>query len=255
MNINQGNIRFLLIIMFIALSAMSCQTLYPTRMLRTGKEYQYSKVSELQSAPQEYKIARNDELAISVSTNDGEKMLDPLSLSSGGQQVASSSYLVDFDGTINMPLIRRVKVEGLTIRELEKSLEQQFSYYFNKPFVKINVKNNRVIIFPGGQGGSSMVVTLDNPNTTLFEALAKAGGISDGKSFRIKLIRGDINNRKVYLIDLSKIEGLKQADIVLMANDIIYVEPVNKVPQALLAQIGPYISLLTTLVVIYTLLK
>ncbi|MHC1707045.1 MAG: polysaccharide biosynthesis/export family protein [Bacteroidales bacterium] len=245
---------FLVLMLFI-LALSSCQTLYPTRMLRTGKEYQYSRLPDTQNTGSEYRIAPNDELSVSVGTNDGEKMLDPTNLNSAAVQSAGSSYLVDFDGTINIPLIRRMKVEGMTIRELEKNLEQQLSFYFNKPYVKVRVLNNRVIIFPGGGGGNSQVLQLENPNTTLFEALAKAGGISDGKAYKIKLIRGGLNERKVYLIDLSKIEGLKQADMVLMANDIIYVEPVNRVPQALLAQISPYLTLFTTLVVIYTLLK
>ena len=220
----------------------SCQTLYPTRMLRTGGDYQYSPLPEPSSQPKEYKIAVNDELTILVGTNDGEKMLDPTNLNAAATQAGGTAYLVDYDGTINMPLLRRIKVEGMTIREMEKTLENQLSFYFNNPFVRVKVMNNRVVIFPGGEGGSSQVLQLENPNTTLFEALAKAGGIADGKAYKIKLIRGDINNRKVYQIDLSKIEGLTQADIVLMANDIIYVEPVNRVPQALLAQISPYLS-------------
>ncbi|MBK6834533.1 MAG: hypothetical protein IPG89_09750 [Bacteroidetes bacterium] len=48
-------------------------------------------------------------------------------------------------------------------------------------------------------------------NTTVFEAIALAGGISqDGKAYRIKLIRRVTPNSNpiVYLIDLSKIEGI-----------------------------------------------
>jgi polysaccharide export outer membrane protein len=254
MRLNKSNTVFL-ILAVVSCLFISCQTLYPTRMLRTGREYQYSALPERNANPEEYKIARNDELSILIGTNDGEKLLDPLNMNSGTQVSSGINYLVDNDGTINMPLIRRIKVEGMSIRELETSLEKQLSFYYNNPFVRVKVLNNRVIIFPGGEGGLSQVLILDNPNTTLFEAIAKAGGITDGKAYKIKLIRGASDDRKVYLIDLSTIEGLKQADMIVMANDIIYVEPINRVPQALITQISPYLTLLTTLAVIFTLLK
>lgn len=231
----------------------SCRVLHPSQMLSTGKNYPYADLPK-EVSPEEYRIAPNDELMINVATNGGERLLDPVSGTMGGAQGAiSNTYLVEFDGMVKLPVINRIKLSGFTLREAEKALEEKFVYYFNKPYVQVKVTNNRVIIFPGGLGGSAQVLRLENPNTTLFEALAKAGGISDGKAYRIKLIRGNLNDRKVYLIDLSKIDGLRQADIVLMANDIIYVEPVNKVPQAILAEIAPYLSLFTTLLLIYSL--
>jgi len=121
--------------------------------------------------------------------------------------------------------------------------------------VQLKVTNNRVIIFPGGQGGTSTVITLSNTNTTLIEALALAGGISDGKAHKIKLIRGDLHNPKVYLIDLSTIEGMKASNLVLQANDIIYVEPRPKVAQRILENIAPYLTLLSTTLLIYNLFK
>jgi len=130
-------------------------------------------------------------------------------------------------------------------------LEDKYIVYFNKPFVQLKVTNNRVTIFPGGQGSQAVVVNLDNPNTTLFEALAKAGGIQDGKAHRVKLIRGDLKNPQVYLIDLSTIEGMTKANLTLQANDIIYVEPRDKVPQKVIEAITPYLTLLSTFLLIY----
>lgn len=249
------NIVVLLISCLVCMLFTSCRVLYPSRMLRTGNDYNFSVMPE-QTVISEYRLAPNDQISITFSTNEGEKLLDPSGISGQtGQQANASAYMVEFDGTINLPLIRRIKVEGMTLREVEKMLETQFAFYFNKPFVNVNVVNNRVIIFPGGQGGAAQVLKLENPNTTLFEALALAGGISDGKAYRIKLIRGDPSDRKVYLIDLSTIEGLKQADFILMANDIIYIEPVYRVPQTLVAQVTPYLTLFTTLLVIYSLFK
>ncbi len=244
--------RLLLVLLMITMLAASCTTFYPNRMLRTGNHYQYTPLPVNDSTGL-YRIAPNDELSITVATNDGERLLDPLNNTQSA--MAGSSYLVEPDGVINMPLLRRVRVEGRSIRELEVMLEDSLSYYFNHPFVKVQVTNNRVIIFPGGLGGSAQVIRLQNPNTTLFEALALAGGITDGKASNIKLIRGDPQHRKVYRIDLSRIEGLAQADMVLMANDVIYVEPLQRAPEAILARITPYLSLASTLLVIYAIFR
>jgi len=49
--------------------------------------------------------------------------------------------------------------------------------------------------------------------------------------------------------------GLVAGDIVLQANDIIYVEPVNRLPQAILREITPYLTLATTMLLIYGLFR
>ena len=119
----------------------------------------------------------------------------------------------------------------------------------------LNVLNRRVIVFPGS-GGKANVINLQNNNTTLLEALALSGGIANtGKAKRIKLIRGNPKDPEVYLIDLSTIEGMKQGDMVLQANDIIYVEPVLKISQTLLAEMSPYIMILTNILLIIALFK
>jgi polysaccharide export outer membrane protein len=159
--------------------------------------------------------------------------------------------LVEFDGQIKLPIVGRTQISNMTLREAEKMLEEKYKTYFNNPFVQLKVTNNRVTIFPGGQGSKALVVTLENPNTTLFEALAKAGGIEDGKAHKIKVIRGDLKKPQVYLIDLSTIEGMTKANLTLQANDIIYVTPRNKITQKIIEGITPYLTLLSTFLLIY----
>ena len=107
------------------------------------------------------------------------------------------------------------------------------------------------MVFPG-TGGTGRTVNLDNENMNLIEALALAGGLTNtGKSYKIKLIRGDLRNPKVMLIDLSTIEGMSQSNLLLQSNDIIYVEPVPRVSQELLSQLAPIIGIITSLALVY----
>jgi len=151
--------------------------------------------------------------------------------------------------------VRETKIGGMTEKEAEKYLESIYSEFLNQPFVQIKVSNKRVIIFPGGQGGTASVLKLQNNQTSLFEALASIGGINDGRADKIKLIRGDLKNPQVYLIDLSTLEGMKKANLILQANDIIIVEPRAKIPQKIISEVTPYISLITTALLIYGLFK
>ncbi len=223
-------------------------------MLRT-KNYPYSSFKEDTIKP-EYKIVPNDELIFKLFTNDGEKLINPLEANSNTQNLINIiTYQVEFDGNVKLPILGRKKLSGLTLREAEKNLETEYAKFYNKPFVQLKVTNNRVIIFPGGEGGTSTVIPLSNTNTTLIEALALTGGISDGKAHKIKLIRGDLHNPQIYLIDLSTIDGMKASNLVLQANDIIYVEPRPKVAQRILENIAPYLTLLSTTLLIYSLFK
>jgi polysaccharide biosynthesis/export protein len=247
-------VRFNLIIIAIFFGITSCQVLSPERMLRTPSDFEYSVFDETTIMP-EYRLAPNDKLYFKVYTNDGERLVDPINPTTQQVREEQQSYTIEFDGKVKIPILGRVTLGGLTLREAELFLEKEFSSFYNRPFVQLRVTNNRVIVFPGGRGGASSVVYLENSNTTIFEALAMAGGIADGKAHRVKLIRGDLSDPQVFLIDLSTLEGVRNADMVLQANDIIYVEPRERVPLRIMENVGPYLTLLSTALIIYSLFK
>src|ERR1700677_1819520 len=104
------------------------------------------------------------------------------------------------------------------MREAEQLLETKFSEFYVGPYVILRVTNKRVSVFPG-LGGAGRVIPIINLNTTVMEALAYAGGIQDdGKAYRIKLITQASPKPKVYLIDLSTIDGLQAGNTVVQAN-------------------------------------
>ena len=76
------------------------------------------------------------------------------------------------------------------------------------------------------------------------EALAHAGGITDrGKANTVKLMRRVDGKREIYWIDLSTIEGLQYVDMIVQANDYIYVEPTPEIAKEISQDIVPVISL------------
>ncbi|MEQ8624773.1 MAG: polysaccharide biosynthesis/export family protein [Vicingaceae bacterium] len=224
-------------------------------MFRTDKDYEYDEMQA--DTTLEYIIAPNDVISFRLFTNNGFKLIDVTSTNNGQQFQQLSQglpYTVEYDGMVNLPILNRVNLQGKTIREAEYFLEDKYSETFIDPFVLLSVSNRRVTIFPG-DGGSGRVITLENNNIKLLEALALAGGLSEtGRAKRIKLIRGDLSNPQIYEIDLSRIENVSQANIILQANDIIYVEPVGVTTRQVLSEIAPILGLVTSLLTLYVVL-
>jgi len=209
------------------------------------------------SPAKEYQISIDDKITFTLAPNDGTKMIESMGgVSSGGGGASSSQeFLVRGQGYIEIPVLGEVYVNGLTISQCEDTLEYYFSKQYRDPFVQVKVTNQRVIVFPGG-GSDASVIPLSNNNITLMEVIAQAGGIADrGKAESIKLMRKENGVRKVYNIDLSTIEGLKYSDMIVQANDYIYVEPKPNLVRGVLAEFTPIITGISSLFLIFTIFQ
>ena len=238
------------LILLVAISFSSCKIFRSNLMLKTPKDFAYDKLADSLSR-QDYRIEGNDVLQVRIFSNDGFKIIDLANSASNFR--LDLDYIVDRDGTTKLPLAGKIKLSGLTIREAEIYLEEIYDKFYVKPYVTVKVTNKRVIVFPGN-GGVAKVLSLTNNNTTVIEALALTGGVAeDGKAYKVKLIRNDGSSKpKVYLMDLSRIEGISAGNSVVLANDIIYVEPRYKLAKTLVAEIAPLVSLITSTILIYT---
>jgi polysaccharide export outer membrane protein len=248
-------------VILILLSVITgCKLSNPSIMLRTPKGFVYDKFPSVPDS--QYIIAKDDIVGFRLMANDGIGLVEIMGAergNAGDGQKTNQEFTVEFDGTIKLPVLGRFKISGLTERQAEDSLEKLFSALYKKPFVQLKVLNRRVTVFPGGMG-TAKVIPLVNQNITLFEALALSGGIDpDGKAYRIKLIRGSLKRPYVFLIDASNIETIQEADLVLQADDIIYVEPLERPIRIFTRDVAPWIGLVTSTaglaVTIYTLTR
>jgi polysaccharide export outer membrane protein len=248
--------RYFLLIAAAALVFSSCKVMRSNLMLKTPKGYKYDQLVDSLSM-KDYRVSPNDEILYFVFTNDGFKLID-LATQVDRSFKASINTIVESDGYIKMPLLGRVYVEGLTIKELQFLLEEKYSEFYVKPYVEVRVSNKRVIVFPGS-GGSAKVLPLANNNTTVMEALASAGGIvEDGKAYKVKLIRNSPRSGEkpmVYLMDLSTINGLTAGNSKVQAGDIIYVEPRYKPLATFNKEILPLVTTITGVILIVQLFK
>jgi polysaccharide biosynthesis/export protein len=248
----------------VLLSTSSCRVLYPNEMFKQ-KDYQFFELAK--KKVEEYVIEPGDELTLEVYSRDGFKLVDvlgggvgttPQAAVSGtsNQSINTSSgpvsnavrhtYLVDKEGFAKLPVLGMFYVKGYTQNELETQLAQRYAALFVNPFVILKVSNRRVFVF---RGEVASVVELNNAPTSLPEVLAKAGGINRQlKAYNIKIIRGDLANPQVRIINLSTLEGLRTADLTVQSNDIIYVEQKRAALNDAITLLTPIFTAFTTTV-------
>jgi protein involved in polysaccharide export with SLBB domain len=180
----------------------------------------------------------------------------------------ANEFLVQSNGRVKLPMVDMVTVAGLSLLQADSLLQIRYSQYYKDVFVSTHVTNNRVFVL-GSPGGR--VISLINDNMNLLEVLASAGGLSGGginggggggggggitggRSYNIRLIRGDLKNPQVQVIDLSTIEGMRRASLQVEPNDVIYIEPINRPffqaltdASAVFGLVGGVASLVTTI--------
>ncbi|WKN45219.1 polysaccharide biosynthesis/export family protein [Tunicatimonas pelagia] len=211
-------------------------------------------------ADKNYIIQPNDFLEVEVYTNDGELLIDPNReiarevgmMNQNNQMRLMPQYLVLSNGVVELPLVGEVEVAGYTLKEATDLLKQQYEEFYEDTYVLLRYVNKRVIVL-GAAGGQ--VIPLMNENTNLVEVLALAGGVGNiSRTDNIRLIRGNLDDPEVRLINLSTVEGMKQASLKVLPGDIIYVQPVQRITSEVLRDISPIFSLITSTITLVLLI-
>lgn len=211
------------------------------------------------SVGKEYKLAPNDMITFQLFTNEGAMILDFTtnveSSRTQGMNFRDFVYMIDAQGYIELPSVGRVLVAGMTVFEAQTYLEGLYEKHFNFPYAMIQVINRRVIVFRGS-GADASVIPMTNNNINVIEALALAGGLSDrANASKVKLIRKVNGKSEVYLMDLSTIEGIKYAGMIVQAGDIIYVEPTPEIATEVMRDVSPYITVISGLAFVWAVLS
>jgi polysaccharide export outer membrane protein len=250
----------LLSLIVVALMLSSCKVMFPNRMFKQG-DYEYFSVG--QPTLDQYTIEKGDLLTLIIYSREGFDLIDVLPNetgggSSGGSQgnsgsVNSLNYLVEQDGYVELPLFGRTFVLGLTENQLEDLIEEKCRSIFNEPYAILKVTNRRAFVF---KGSSAAVVSLNQGPTSLLEVIAKSGGIgNDLKAYKIKILRGDLKNPEIIDVDLSTIQGLQNANLIVQTNDVIYIEQRLRYLSGFIREITPIVSLIGTTTTIIVLVK
>lgn len=245
-----------MVLMMVIAGMSSCSVLSITkgRMLKAPVDFDYSAFDTTELV-QKYRIAVDDAIMLRMYANDGYNFV-ALEGGANNQQNnlnrGANVYKVRSDSTVKMPIIGRVKVVGMTLDEVETHFEGLLQSQFQDPFVTAEISNRRIFVFSGLS--SAAVYVLQNENTTLFEVLANSGGMpAQSNASKIKIIRGDLKDPKIYLVDLSTIDGMKAAELTMQAGDVVYIDPFINYGSIFTTEVTGLLSIISTSLLVYTL--
>ncbi len=196
-------------------------------------------------------ISKNDYISIKVYTHNGERIIDPdyelmKNTQMSTMQQQELRYLVRQNGKVFLPMVGDLKIEGYTIRQADSIFSKEYGKYYLDVYVNTKIVNKRIVVL-GALGGK--VIPLENDNISVIEAIALYGGVNtDSRAKNIRLIRGDLKEPEVRVIDLSTIQGMKKASLDVEPNDIIYIEPVKRNMPQFLQDIFPILSVATSII-------
>ena len=115
---------------------------------------------------------------------------DELRITVFDEAALSGTYMVDGDGSITFPLLGRVSVDGLTLREIQDEITRQLGDGFLvNPQVSSQIEEyRRQSVYVLGEVGSPGIYRLSG-NLNLIEVLVQAGGVTAQAGNEVHIIR------------------------------------------------------------------
>ena len=180
-----------------------------------------------------YNIQAGDLLYIQIITENKEinELFNPLMGVNASQYLRPetmfyTSYLVNDSGYIEMPLLERIYVSGLSIDQVQDSVKQKAFRYLKNPQVIAKLANFKFTVVGEVKVPGVKLVTANQIN--IIEALAYGGDISyNGNREKVLLLRQTAKGTQSYKINLAKPDIVNSDLYYIMPNDIIYVEPLK----------------------------
>jgi polysaccharide export outer membrane protein len=158
-----------------------------------------------------------------------------------------SGYSIGDQGHINIPIVGKVKVDGLTVNEAETLVQTEIDKYLNNASAEVKLVSFKISVL--GEVNNPGYYLVYNGQANLLEALSMAGDITPfGNRNDIKLIRQTGEGSEVIMLDLTNSELMHSKYYFLLPNDVIYVEPnEEQIKRSNLEPLTVVFSALTTL--------
>ena len=140
------------------------------------------------------------------------------------------AYTVDEQGTINFPVLGKIRIAGMTRQEVSTYIKDRLiaRELVTDPIVTVEYVNLSVNVL--GEVNSPGNVPISKDHFTLLDALSMAGDLTINGNRRTVLVNRKVDGiNKVYQVDLTNMQQtLLSPAYYLEQNDLVYVQPNNK---------------------------
>jgi polysaccharide export outer membrane protein len=232
---------------YVLLQSPAEQAYWETSPLRRNQMRKAAEALRIQDSgsfvpyqePEGYLIQPNDILRVDIKSFDektnilfnafsGQNMLMGGGGSSqgGGDPYFMFGYSVDDSGYLELPVLGRLKVSGLSINQAQASVQAEIDNYFTQAFVKLGLGGIRFSVM--GEVLRPGKFAIMQNRLTVLEALATAGELRpEANRRRVQLIRQYPGGSRVVNLDLTDRKLLESPYYFIRPNDVLYVAPMR----------------------------
>lgn len=206
----------------------------------------------------EIKVIPGENLFISFYNSN----MEINALLNGGKSVAASSamalityfnaYPVSDSGYIDIPVVGKIQVNGLSIEEVRTKIADRVNTTFSETFVSVRLAERSFTLL--GEFKMPGTYTINKDKVSLFYVIGLAGDITEyGDRKNVKIIRQVNDKVIVTYVDLTNADFIKSPYYYLQHNDIVYIEPLKaKTFQTRTFPVTSILSIFTSVLAIYT---
>ncbi|MGD0755393.1 MAG: polysaccharide biosynthesis/export family protein [Bacteroidales bacterium] len=185
----------------------------------------------------DYKIQPHDILYITIKAMTPDGSINDFLLPSrnnGGNNLGqgeSGGYLYGYDvnpeGNVIIPAVGSIKVDGLTLEETRKLLQESANKVFKNSTVECKLLSFKFTVI--GEVKAPGTYINYNNYLTVLEAIGRAGGVDDyGNRSKVLVIRPIDKGTKTFRLNLQDKHILSSQAYFLLPNDIVIVEPLKQ---------------------------
>lgn len=168
-----------------------------------------------------YRIHINDEIIYRLITMD-ETIAKALTQGTSVSTTEVNSYRVYSDGTIDLPFLEPIHVQGLTLEEAQAEVQRRFREIIPDADIKLSVYNKTFTIIGDVNSGTYPVY---KDKLTIYQALAMSGDLmNQGDRKHVRIIRPRDNAEpEVLEFDIRTNTLIDSKYYYVYPNDVIYV--------------------------------
>jgi len=184
-------------------------------------------ISNTSNIPAELQIKTKDILSISISSIN--KLEDELynSASSLGMGTVAG-YQVTQEGYVHIHKLGKIKVAGLTRKQLKAMLEKDLEPYLKDAIVEIGFANHYITVL--GEIGKQQVLSIPQEHISIVDVLAQSGGISPvTKLSSVMIIRERADVKEFKHVNLEDHSIFTSPYYYLQPNDVVVLNQDEKI--------------------------
>lgn len=179
----------------------------------------------------QYRLKTNDQLHIKIQglgvDNEVESQFNVQRVQSTNTNNISlflSSYQVDEEGNIILPMIGKQNVKGLSIEQARKKIDKEISKYLKNFTITIKLVNFKITVL--GEVKTPGLRYVYEEQISIFQALGMAGDLTEfGNRKEVRILRNVNGKNTIYNVDITRPDIVASALYYLQPNDVIYIQP------------------------------